>query len=112
MKNVKLIFTSMLIAATVFSCSFTEWDDIISLNVAPATIKKAPKLFPGGNVACSQLGLVDLVKTTERNDYNPSTGTFSNGWPEGLLVHVYNDGSVGFQIDGSINLGDGKCYKV
>lgn len=111
MKNMKILLISLLAAVAVFSCTFTEWDDITSLDVAPKTLKKAPRLYPGGNVACSQLGLVDLVQTTGRNDYT-SSGTFVNSWPEGLLVHVYSDGSVGFQIDGSLNLGDGKCYKV
>jgi len=111
MKNLKLLFTGLLIALTVVSCNFTEWDDIEMLSVSPSLFKKVPKLYPGGNVYCSQLDIAGLVQTTGRNDY-ASDGKFKYEWPSGLLVKVDDGKYVSFQIDGKIDLGDGKCYKV
>jgi hypothetical protein len=108
----KFLLTCVVIAATVSSCSFTEWDEIASLNLSPTLINKIPKVYPGGNVDCSQLNFSELATTTGRNNYIPSTDSFENSWPAGLLVKVVDDKFVSFQIDGAINLGDGKCYKI
>ncbi len=112
MKKIKYLLSAIILAASVVSCNLVEWDDIVSLDVTPTLIKKVPKIYPGGNAECSTVGINGLVQTTGRNNYNPSTDQFESGWPSGLIVQVSDDKSVSFQIDGSINLGDGKCYKV
>lgn len=112
MRSLRLILTAIIIVGGITSCSMIEWDDIVSADIGPTLIKKSP-VFRGGNVDCTQLDFLGYkVMTTARNDYNPKTDSFANGWPTGLLVKVYDGKSVSFQIDGSINLGDGKCYKV
>lgn len=112
MKKLKLLFTVIIVAAAIVSCNELPWEDIVSLNVAPTLIKKTPKLYPGGNAECSTIGIDGLTMTTGRLNYNPATDSFDGSWPAGLLVKVFNETSVSFQIDGAIDLGDGKCYKV
>jgi hypothetical protein len=112
MKKLKLIFAVLFLAAAVVSCNMVEWNEINSLGVPPTLINKAPKIYPGGNAECSTINIPGLVKTSGRNNFFSSTDSFENGWPSGLLVKVDEDKSVSFQIEGSINFGDGKCYKV
>jgi hypothetical protein len=112
MKKIRLILTVVFITALIGACTMVPWDEIVSLNISPTLIKKTPKVYPGGNADCSTINIPGLVQTTGRNNYVPSTDSFENGWPAGLLVKVEYDKSVSFQIDGAINLGDGKCYKV
>lgn len=112
MKNPKLFIILILTAVLMAACNMVPWEDIVSLNVTPSLIKKVPKTYPGGNADCSNINITGLVQTTGRNNYDPSTDQFDYAWPSGLLVKVYDDKSVSFQIDGNINLGDGKCYKV
>lgn len=112
MKKSKILFAVLFIVGTIVSCDMVPWDDIASLGEDPTLINKIPKVYPGGNAECSTINLPGLVQTTGRNNYVPSTDGFEKGWPSGLLVKVYDDKSVSFQIDGAINLGDGKCYKV
>ncbi len=112
MNKLKILFTVISIAMAMGSCSLVPWDEIESLNVEPTRINKMPKIYPGGNVECSTTGIEGLVETTGRNNYDQSLDKFENGWPSGLLVLVTDDKYISFQIDESINLGDGKCYKV
>jgi len=112
MKKIRLILTVVFITALIGACTMVPWDEIVSLNINPTLIKKTPKVYPGGNADCATINIPGLVQTTGRNNYVPSTDSFENGWPSGLLVKVDNGRSVSFQIDGAINLGDGKCYKV
>jgi hypothetical protein len=112
MKYYKILLTTIIVALSISACNMVDWNDIVSLEVSPSLIKKTPKLYPGGNAECSTINIPGLAKTTGRNNYVPSTDGFEKGWPAGLLVKVENDKSVSFQIDGAIDLGDGKCYKV
>jgi hypothetical protein len=112
MKKIKLLLSAILIIASFVSCNEVPWDDIVSLKISPTLINKTPRIYPGGNAECSTINIPELVQTTGRNNYIPSTDGFENEWPSGLLVKVDNDKSVSFQIDGSINLGDGRYYKV
>jgi len=112
MKTLKLFITLGIITAVMTACNFVEWDEIDPLGFEPTPIKKIPKLYPGGNADCSTIGINGLVETTGRINYNPATDSFDGIWPAGLLVKVFNGTSVSWQIDGSIDLGDGKCYKV
>lgn len=112
MKKFKFVLGAIFAIALIGSCTMTPWDEIIGLDVAPTLIQKTPKLYPGGNAECSTINIPGLIQTTGRINYNQSTDSFEGAWPKGLLVMVSDDKSVAFQIDGAIDLGDGKCYKI
>lgn len=112
MRKIRIYLTILFITAASVSCNMTEWDDIVSLDINPTLINKTPRIYPGGNADCSSINIPGLIQTTGRNNYNPNTDAFENGWPAGLLVKVNDDKTVSFQISGSINLGDGKCYTI
>ena len=102
--------------AAISSCNLIPWEDLTeNMNKDIDTFTKS-KIYKGGNVDCSQVAdeypQLNLMQTTGRNDYDPSTDSFAFGWPAGLAVKVMDDGSVSFQIDGAIDLGDGLCYKI
>jgi hypothetical protein len=114
MKKLNLLFTVLFIAAAMMSCNLADWNTLTDVDNDFDAVSRSA-IYRGGNATCDQLGALGiegLVKTTNRNNYNPATDEFETGWPSGLAVMVSNDKSVSFQIDGSINLGDGKCYKV
>ncbi len=112
MIKLKNLSAFLFIAAALVSCNMVPWDEIENLGEIPTLINKVPRLYPGGNAECSTTGIQGLAQTTGRNNYDQSLHKFENAWPSGLLVKVYDDKSVTFQINGSVNLGDGKCYKV
>lgn len=116
MRKINLFLTMLFTIAAISSCSLIPWEDLDGTDNKELETLYKDKIYKGGNVECIQVADLypdlNLLQTTGRNDYDPSTDSFAFGWPAGLAVKVMNDGSVSFQIDGAIDLGDGKCYKV
>lgn len=111
MRKIQLLVSALFIAMSMISCNEFPWDNVNDLEVDATLINKIPKVYPGGNVACSQLGDFSLDQTTGRNNYVPLTNGFENTWPAGLVVKVDEGKYVSFAIDGSLII-NGKCYKV
>lgn len=111
MKTVRLLFMIVFMLAAMFACNLYTWDDVMESGITADRYDKVPRIFPGGNVECSQLGFANLDQTTGRNDYDPVNG-FEFEWPEGLEVVVEDDGSVSFLLPhGFIKINE-NCYKV
>ena len=111
MKKFKLPALLIVITAMAMSCNMVNWDEVNDLSINPDLYTKVPRLYPGGNVECSQLNEANISFSTGRNDYSASTNEFVSSWPTGLVVNVREGKYVDFAIDGSLTI-NGKCYKI
>ena len=111
MKKFKLPALLLVIFAMTMSCNMINWDDVNDLSVTADLYTKVPRLYPGGNVECSQLNEASISFSTGRNNYSESTNSFESSWPTGLVVNVREGKYVDFAIDGALTI-NGKCYKV
>ncbi len=87
--------------------SITQTSNVLALastaNVTPIFWEAMRGPANGGNLSCSDIG--DFEFSSGRNNYDKSSDTFENAWPEGLEISVKDGKFVSWNYTGVIPSG-------